>query len=424
MRLLASLTEDSLIVRLSLALAIGLLVGLERGWRERSEPAGSRTAGIRTYGAIGLLGGVSAALSAALASSAVLVAVFVVFGATFGWFKFNEGRSDGTFSITGVIAAFLVFGLGALAVLGDYRAAAAGGAILAGLLASRETLHGVLRKLSWVELRSAIVLAVMTAVILPILPDRTIDPWGGLNLWEIWFFTVLTAAISFLGYLAVRILGAARGLLVSALAGAVVSSTAVTVAFARAARTSSTVRPLVGASCLAAMVSILRVSGIVLVVAPGVAPSMLLPALTAGAVFAVGGLLLLFTRGDRDDPPDMPRNPFDFWALLGFALLFAIVSMLSAAVVSRFGSTSLIATSGLAGTFDVDVAVLSALRLTGEGVGASTVATAVLAAMAANAGGRLFLAVAAGPSRFWLPYLITTAIAAAAAATVWALGGS
>ncbi len=423
MGLLDILTADSTIMRLALALAIGLLVGLERGWRERSEPAGSRTAGIRTFGAIGLLGGVAAALSAALASSAVLVAVFVVFGFVFGWFKFDEARNDRDFSVTGVIAAMLVFGLGALAVVGDYRAAAAGGATLAGLLASRETLHGALRKLSWIELRSAIVLAVMTAVILPILPDRTVDPWGGLNPWEIWFFTVLTAAISFLGYLAVRTLGPARGLLVSGLAGAVVSSTAVTVAFARTAAASSSARPLVGASCLAAMVSILRVTGIVLVVAPVVAPAMLLPAFTAAAVFAASGLLLLFRRGDHDEPPDAPRNPFDLWALLAFALVFAIVSTVSAAVVSRFGSSSLIATSGLAGTFDVDVAVLSALRLAGEGVGRATVATAVLAAMAANACGRVFLSVAAGPSRFWLPYLLTTAAAAAAAAAVWALVG-
>ena len=116
------------------------------------------------------------------------------------------------------------------------------------------------RRLSWIELRSALMLAVMTAIGLPLLPDRAIDPWGGFNPWEVWFFTVLTAAISYLGYIAVKVLGSAKGLLVSGLAGALVSSTAVTVAFARTAKAGGNPRPLSGAAALAAMVSVLRVT--------------------------------------------------------------------------------------------------------------------------------------------------------------------
>ena len=94
---------DSLIVRLGFSLAIGLLVGLERGWRERAGPAGSRTAGIRTFGAIGLLGGVTAALSQALAAPAVLVAGLLGFSAVFAWFKQREEAQEGGFSVTGVV---------------------------------------------------------------------------------------------------------------------------------------------------------------------------------------------------------------------------------------------------------------------------------------------------------------------------------
>lgn len=406
------LDADSTIARLALALAIGLLVGLERGWRERAEPAGSRTAGIRTYGAIGLLGGVIAALASALSAPSILVAGLVSFAAIFGWFKYREDRHDENFSVTAVVAGLLVFALGALAVAGDYSAAAAGGAILAGLLASRETLHGALRKLTWVELRSAIVLAVMTAVILPLLPDRAIDPWGGFNPWEVWFFTVLTAALSFVGYVAVRILGPTRGLIASALAGAMVSSTAVTVAMARTAQTSANTRPLAGAACLAAMVSILRVSGVVLIVEPRVLGAMLPAALAAAICFAAFGLLFLLRSNTGDTPADGAQNPFDLTALLLFALLFAVVSTASAAVVGQFGAASLVGTSALSGTFDVDVAVLSALRLLGQGIAAATIGQAVLAALAANAAGRLSLAIAAGPTSFWVPYLGATLAAA------------
>ena len=413
------LDANTTIARLALALAIGLLVGLERGWRERAEPAGSRTAGIRTYGATGLLGGVIAALAAALSAPSILIAGFIGFTAVFGWFKYKEGRHDHDFSVTGVVAALIVFALGALAVVGDYRAAAAGGAILAGLLASRETLHGGLRKLTWVELRSAIVLAVMTAVILPLLPDRTIDPWGGFNPWEVWFFTVLTAALSFVGYVAVRILGPTRGLIASALAGAMVSSTAVAVAMARTARTAASARPLAGAACLAAMVSILRVIGVVTIVEPRVLGAVLPGALAAAACFAAFGLLFLLRGDTKDTAGDGAQNPFDLSALLLFALLFALVSTASAAVVGQFGAGSLVGTSALSGTFDVDVAVLSALRLLGQGVAAATIGQAVLAALAANAAGRLGLAIAAGPASFWVPYLGATLAAAAVGFAVY-----
>ena len=412
---------DPLIARLGMALAIGLMVGLERGWRERDAPDKSRTAGIRTYGISGLLGGIVAALAQAVDAPSVLVAGFLGFCAVFAWYKFREAIHDHDFSVTSVIAAIGVFALGALAVLGDYRAAAAGGAALAAVLASRDVLHGLLKRLTWIELRSALILAVMTAVILPLLPDRTIDPWGGLNPWQIWFFTVLTAAISYLGYLATRILGEQRGLLVSALAGAVVSSTAVTVALARTAKAGGNPFPLAGAAALAAAVSILRVCVIVALVESSPLRTLAPAALAAALCFAAFGALLMLRSGGQG-PGDTPaRNPFALSPLLAFAVLFAIVSTASAALASQIGSAGLLATSALSGTFDVDVAVLSTLRLVGQSVSSEMAATIVLAALAANAAGRLFLAVLAGPVRFSVPLAAATIAAAGLGFATFAL---
>lgn len=411
---------DMLIARLGLSLAIGLLVGLERGWRERSEPDGSRTAGIRTFGVVGLLGGILAVLSDAFGGPAIFIAGFLAFAATFCWFKFAEARHDGNFSVTSTVAALCVFALGGLAVEGDYRAAAAGGAALAAVLASREALHGMLRQLSWVELRSAIVLAVMTVIILPLLPNRTLDPWGGFNPWQIWFFTVLTASISFAGYIATRLLGSARGLLVSGLAGAIVSSTAVTVAFARSANAGKDHRAYAGAAALAAMISICRVTVIVAIVAPLVLATMVLPAMAAAISFGIAGSLMLFRAGAGGSTSE-PTNPFELVTLLVFALAFAMVATASAALASRFGDTGLVATSALSGTFDVDVAVLSALRLAAQNIGLETIGSAVLAALGANAVGRLALAIAAGPRAFWVPLLIANLLAAAVGLAVWLL---
>lgn len=410
--------DHALIPRLGVALAIGLLVGLERGWRERDEPSGSRTAGLRTFGIFGLLGGILAAVAQAMAAPVVLAAGFLGFAGVFGWFQFHESRDDRTYSVTGVMAGLGVFALGALAVTGDQVVAAAAGAALAAILASREVLHGLLRRLTWVELRSALVLAVMTAIILPLLPDRAVDPWGGLNPWEIWFFTVLTAAISYAGYIAMRVLGPARGLLVSGLAGALVSSTAVTVAFARLTRTGGDARALAGAAALAAMVSVLRVTVIVGLLGPALLPLVAPAALAAAAVFGGSGALLL-ARAAAQAPTDQTlRNPFELRALMVFAGFFAVAATASAAAVAQFGGATLIATTGASGTFDVDAAVLGALRLSAGAVTAETVAWSILAALATNAAGRLALAVLAGARAFSVPLVLASAAAGLAGGAV------
>ncbi|WP_187969212.1 MgtC/SapB family protein [Aquibium microcysteis] len=408
---------DPLLPRLGLALAIGLLVGLERGWRERDAPDRSRTAGIRTYGIAGLVGGLLAALGEAVGSMAILAVGFVTFTAVFAGFKLREATHDEDFSVTGVIAGMAVFALGALAVAGDYVAAAAGGTALAAILASREVLHGLLRRLTWAELRSALVLAAMTVIVLPVLPDRTIDPWGGVNPHEIWVFTVLIAAISFAGYVMSRLFGETRGVLVSALAGAVVSSTAVILVLARMARGCQGIEPLAGAAALAAMVSVLRVGAVVGAVRPSVVVHAGLPIAAAALVLAAAGALLVRGGGPLPMQP-AARNPFDLAPLLGFAALLAVVSTASAVLSGVLDESGLLITSAVSGTFDVDVAVLSSLRLVEQGVAPASAARAVLLALVANAVGRLFLAAVSGPVRFLLPLAAATVVAALAGAAV------
>ena len=404
---------DELILRLGVALAIGLLVGLGRGWREREEADGRRTAGIRTYAISALLGAILAALSASLGSALILAAGFLGFALVFGWFQAREAMAEDSLSATSAIVGLCTFALGALAVAGYHRAAAAGGAALAAVLASREVLHGAVKRLSWVELRSALMLAVMTMIILPLLPDRTIDPWGGLNPREIWLFTVLTATISYLAYIAARILGPRRGVLAGGLLGAVVSSTAVTVAFARSAAAGASSAPLAGAAALAAMVSVLRVFGLVLLLNPSVLPAMAPAALTAAVTFAILGGLLIWRGGGAADAAGLARNPFDLVPLLVFAAGFAVVSTASAALVGQFGAGSLLGSSAISAVFDVDVAVLSALRLA-DPVPRDAIGQAVLAALAANALGRLLLACLAGPRDFAWPLAGVTLAALAA----------
>lgn len=414
--------EDA--ARLALALAIGLLVGLERGWRERDAPDRSRTAGIRTYGISGLLGGVFALLSEAMAAPSILVAGFFAFALVLTLYKLREAVADEDFSVTAVIAGLAVFALGALAVSGDHALAAGGGAALAAVLASREVLHGFLKRLSWEELRAALILVVMTAIVLPLLPDRAVDPWNGVNPRQIWLFTILVAALSYAGYVATRLLGEGRGLVFSSLLGALVSSTAVTVALAR--RAAEAPAAMAGAAALAAAVSILRVCVIVAVTAPAVLTRVAAPALAAALVFAAAGSLLLMRRQEVTADGMKVKNPFELAPLLGFAAAFAAIAAASAYLTDALGVRGMLAASAVSGVFDVDVAVLSAVRQLGAGFGpvlpdASGVVDSVLLALLANAAGRVLLAALAADWRFSVRYLSASLLAAGAGAMIRAI---
>jgi uncharacterized membrane protein (DUF4010 family) len=409
-----------LILRLMTALSIGLLVGLERGWREQVDPDGHRAAGIRTFAIAGLSGGVLAALTVALETPLIFAAGLLAFTAVFAWFHALEAKRAEAFSVTSVVAGLCVFALGGLAVLGDQVTAAAGASGLAALLASRELLHASLRRLTWEELRSALVLAVMTMIILPILPNRPLDPWGGFNPHEVWLFTVLIAAISFVGYIAVRTLGPKRGVLVSGIFGAVISSTAVTASFARMAAAQALdaglIRSLSGASALAAAVSLLRVLSVILVIRPTLLAGVLGPALAAASVFALSGLLMTFGAHAHTAQATPARNPFEIKPLVIFGGLFAAFSTLSAASLQVFGTASVFVSSILAGSVDADVAVLSAMRL--KQSPDAVIVLAILAALAANATMRFGLAATLSPKRFFLPLGAITALAITAGAVV------
>ena len=186
-----------------------LLIGLERGWRRRGATPGSRAAGIRTFALSGLLGGVIAALAQALpkqegggaVSLAIVLGVaFAAYSAVIALFTREENQAAGHFSATTAIAAMLTFALGAYALLGDMRIAAGAAVAATALLAAREELHGWVEKITWPELRSAVVLLAMTFIGLPILPDAPLGPFGGVNPREVWLIAIVLASVSFLGY--------------------------------------------------------------------------------------------------------------------------------------------------------------------------------------------------------------------------------
>jgi uncharacterized membrane protein (DUF4010 family) len=406
------MVDPQLLERLGVALAIGLLIGVERHWRERDAAPGKRAAGLRTFGLIGLTGGVAAAVSPdPVWLGLVLLSVI----GPVAWFERAEAAASGSVSVTTVIAAGLTLALGALAVLGQVTAAAAAAVGAVALLALRERLHGFVSRLTWPELRSALVLLAMTLIALPVIPDREFAALGGLNPARLWLFTVILAGVSFAGYVAAKLFGAERGRVAAGALGGLVSSTAVVLASGRAAREG---QPGAAAAALAAgAVAWVRTAVLIVLLAPPVVLR-LLPALVAGAlVQAAAALLLIRLRGSSaaSAPPEA-RNPLELLPVLRMAALIAAIGLAARAGAAWFGDSALLAVAGLSGLADTDALIASVSGLLAAGLSAGTGALAIAIAVTANGLAKSVYAFAFGTPGFGVRYAAGTLAALAVAA--------
>ena len=250
--------DEALWHRLAVALGIGLIVGLERGWKTREQHGGQRLAGFRTFALAGLLGGVLAALSlpdrfVVLAAGTLVIGALVVGG------YLTSVREQHDLGLTTELAMLATFALGAVAVLGAPFEAAAAGIVMTLLLGFKSEFHAAIERLERPELLATLQLIAIASVLVPLLPDRQMGPWQAVNPHVIGLLVLLVAGLSYIGYFAVRMLGARMGLLLTALFGGLSSSTAVTIAYARRARAAHAPVALLGAGIgLAAAVMVLR----------------------------------------------------------------------------------------------------------------------------------------------------------------------
>ncbi len=381
------MSEFELLHRLGAALAIGLLIGLERGWRQRDEEAGQRTAGLRTYALSGLLGGVAGILSPLTSGLAVPVTL-AAYTLAMGAFHWLEARAEGNFSVTGVVAGMVTVALGAYAALGDLTVAAAGAAATAGLLALRQPLHDWLKTLSWPEIRAAMILTAMTFLLLPVLPDRTFDPWEAVNPAEVWLMAIVIAGVSFAGYVAVKIMGNKAGIAAAALAGGLASSTAATLTFARMARDDkgSGAGLLAGGVLIAGTVMVARVLVVAGALNPRLVPTLAVPLGTAAVVMAlIGGVLLLRRHNGEGGEPNLEmKTPFEFGTVLKFAALLAVITLIAKVALAKLGQGGLYAVAFLSGIADVDALTLSVARMPDGSIAHHVAATAIGIAVAVN----------------------------------------
>ncbi len=407
--------------RLAMALGIGFLVGVERGWKHRDAPEGARAAGLRTHAVIGLMGGVCGA-SLPTIGQIGFAALALAFAAAFIVFKVRESLKDDDISVTGTIGGLLVFALGAYAMHGDLRIAAAVGVALAGLLAFKDALHDWLDKVTWKELRSALLILAATAIALPLLPDGAIDPWNAINPRELWLLTILVAGASFAGYVAVRVLGSDIGVLAGAAAGSLVSSTVVTAELGRRVGKGET-HAMVGgaAAAIAAAISVSRVIFLLAVTAPAVLPEAAPALVVAALAFTAAAFVMRrFDReGDSGDSAQKLRSPLYFSSVAQFAILLGAIIIVGRLIADAFGQAGLLPFAATAGLADVDAVTLAASSLVRGGLDPSVGAHAVLVAVLMNTLAKGVIAFVTGGWRYAALYFAAALAATLAAAAVW-----
>jgi uncharacterized membrane protein (DUF4010 family) len=345
------------------ALAAGLLIGAERSWQDRNSEDTQLVAGIRTFALSSLLGAFAMLLGNhfSVVAWAVIFAGFAVLVAAS---YFGELQRMGDRGLTSEVALLLTFLLGSLAMAGYAGLAAAGAVAVALLLNLKQSLHSALKRLSEAELSGALKLLFISVVLLPALPNQGYGPWQAFNPYAIWWMVVLIASIGFAAYVAIRLVGMRQGLLITALLGGVVSSTAMTVTLARLAP-GRNLHALLACGLLAT--STLMFPRIILEV--GLVNASLLPHLAwplgvATLVYA-GGALLYFRRAGTEskeaaEPP--LKNPFELGPALRFAALLALILLLVEGAQRWLGDVGVYLVAVLSGLADVDAITLSLAR--------------------------------------------------------------
>ena len=344
------------LARLVMPLAIGLLIGLERGWQQRSAQPGSRVAGLRTFGLFGLIGGL-AGFAAGMTQGWAVSAVLLLAGCALVIIGYRRDKSP---SATTEAAALVTLGLGWLAGHGLPVPALALAVVTAFLLAQRQRLHGWIEGLSEADFHAVVLFAVIAGALWPVLPDRAMCPMNAWNPRELWLVVVVVCAISFAGYVLGRRLGPERGVLAMAAVGAIYSSTAVTAALAQRIKTEPESRPRLAAG--------IAIASTVMFLRTGLLVGLLVPFALIGFARVVGpaalvALLLawlLARRAAVAPAGDAPTgNPFALLPALGFAVLVALVQLVVQWMQVRFGGSGVAITLALAGAMDVDAAIVA-----------------------------------------------------------------
>lgn len=348
-------------LKLGIALGLGVLVGLQR---ERVE---SRLAGIRTFPLITIFGTICG-LIAQVFSGWVIAAGLLALAATIVIGDIIKLKQDAAANLdpglTTEMAMLLMFTLGVYLTIGDEAIAIAIGGGAAVLLQFKNQMHAVVAKLGEDDVKAIMQFALISLVILPVLPNQTYDAFAVLNPRQIWLMVVLIVGISLGGYIVYIFFGKKAGIVLGGILGGLISSTATTASYSRRTKTAP------GSSVTAAIIIIiasavvfLRVILEIAVISVSFFTQAVLPITLMLMLFIALALGLWFWGKRQASEMPTQENPSELKTALLFGLIYALVLFAVAAAKARFGDRGLYVVAGLSGLTDVDAITLSTAQL-------------------------------------------------------------
>jgi uncharacterized membrane protein (DUF4010 family) len=416
---LTSLTLE-LWQRFALAALIGLLIGLERE-HSQQESETTHFAGIRTFPMITLLGCTTALLAEENQIWLFAVGMAGMVGLILTVYAFSAQHGD--LGVTTEIVALLAYLIGGLVYWNEIWLAVALGVIVTVLLALRPFLHNLVARIDREDIYATLKFVVVSAVILPLLPDEAYGPWGVLNPFQIWLIVVFVSAVSFTGYVAIKLLGPRRGIGLTGFLGGLVSSTAVTLGFSQRSRETPPLARHLALGIVIASTTMYPIIVLqVLAFNQEFARRLWLPMGLLAAIGLGGSALLWRAARSRELETTNFANPFRLLPAIQFGFLFTVVLVVTKAAQVSLGDTGVYLASFLAGLTGMDAITLSMAQLAGEEVSLHVAAQSLLLAAAANTlvkGGLTAFLGAAPLRKFTLPTLgLLAAVSLALAARI------
>jgi uncharacterized membrane protein (DUF4010 family) len=373
----------------AIALFIGALVGIERERRKIVEDAPA-VGGLRTFILIAEAGALAAWMSLSLASAWVFVATgLLVIGAMITSFALHSVGRQRPQGLTTIVAAATVFLLGGTVMLGHAEVAVALAIATSAVLAFKRPLHSLVARLGPDDLFAGLKLLIATFIVLPVIPNAPIDPWGAINPYKMWWLVILISSLSLAGYAAGRLLGPGRGAALTGLLGGLVSSTAATLSFARHSRESALAPALLAAVSIGVLLAwglmFVRVVVEVAVVNPTLVGRVAWPMAMMALVTALVALLMFRASRGAPGQADLElKTPFSLTAAIQFAAAFAVVLLVVKLAETYLPASGLYAVAALAGLTDVDAITLSVADRARDSLDHATAARAIVVAAVTN----------------------------------------
>jgi uncharacterized membrane protein (DUF4010 family) len=404
------------VVGLMVAILGGAAVGVERQRSGHATGPDARLGGIRTFTLLGTCAGLGGFLiKSGYAASALLVIGAALVLVITGYVRASMRDVDATTEV----AAVVVIGAGVIAGIGQIQLAAALTTLTVLLLAEKPRLHGFVARLDETIMLAAVRFAVMSVVILPLLPEGPFGPGPGFRPRDLWILVLLFSGLSFVGFITQRA-SSGGGYPLTGLLGGLVSSTSVSLTFARlSALHPQHAAALATGTVAASTVLFIRVAVVVAILnrtmLPELAGYLLVPGLAALVTLA----LAWRSMRQVEEQATVLRNPLQLRDALGMAVLFQVVMYIVYYMKVRIGDVGLMASGFVVGLTDMDALTMSMTRTVGDGVTIQVACRAIALGIVANSLMKSVIAVVIGSPRFkWQAGGSLLAMAAAGAATL------